>query len=50
MSHESLALEAKLHRTVVTPVERGIGNISFDNIEKLANALNIPMYQLSVPA
>lgn len=50
MSHKNLASEANLHRTFAEHVERGVGNTSIDNIEKLANALIIPVYQLLVPA
>jgi transcriptional regulator with XRE-family HTH domain len=46
MSQEDLALEAELHRTFVAHVERGARNISIDNIEKLANALNVPVSEL----
>lgn len=40
-SQEGLALEAGLHRTFVAHVERGVRNISLDNIEKLAIALGV---------
>lgn len=49
MSQEDLALEANLHRTFVAHVERGVRNISIDNIEKLANALGIPVHELLQP-
>ena len=49
MSQEDLALEANLHRTFVAHVERGVRNISIDNIEKLAGALNVPVHQLLMP-
>jgi DNA-binding XRE family transcriptional regulator len=41
LSQEGLALEAGLHRTFVAHVERGARNISIDNIEKLAIALEV---------
>lgn len=49
LSQEDLAFDADLHRTFVAHVERGARNISIDNIEKLAKALNIPVYQLLIP-
>jgi len=48
-SQEDLALESDLHRTFVAHVERGARNISLDNIERLANALRVPVYELLKP-
>lgn len=48
-SQEDLALEAELHRTFVAHVERGIRNISIDNIEKLAMAFDMPVHCLLQP-
>ncbi|MGJ7511439.1 helix-turn-helix domain-containing protein [Variovorax sp. GT1P44] len=45
-SQDGLALEAGLHRTFVAHVERQARNISIDNIEKLARALNVPVARL----
>jgi transcriptional regulator with XRE-family HTH domain len=45
-SQELLAMEAGLHRTFVAHVERGSRNISIDNIERLALALDVPLYAL----
>jgi transcriptional regulator with XRE-family HTH domain len=49
-SQEDLALEANLHRTFVAHVERRVRNISIDNVEKLAQALNVPVHQLLMPS
>jgi transcriptional regulator with XRE-family HTH domain len=47
-SQEDLALEAGLHRTFVSHLERGARNASIDNIEKLAIALGVSTYRLLV--
>ena len=46
ISQEELAFRSGLHRTYVSSVERGERNISLENIEKLAHALEIPMEDL----
>lgn len=48
-SQEDLALEAEVHRTFVAHVEREARNISLDNIEKLARALNVAVFELLRP-
>ncbi|HNY42143.1 MULTISPECIES: helix-turn-helix transcriptional regulator [Zoogloea] len=48
-SQEDLALESGLHRTFVAHVERQVRNISIDNIERLANALQIDVHVLLLP-
>ena len=48
-SQEDLALEAGLHRTFVAHVERHARNISLDNIERLANALQVNVHILLLP-
>lgn len=48
-SQEALALEAGLHRTFVAHVERQARNISLDNLERLALALQLKPYQLLKP-
>lgn len=45
-SQEVLAFEAGLHRTFIAHVERQARNISLDNIEKIARALEVPSYRL----
>ena len=49
-SQEELAYEAGLHRTFVAHVERRMRNISLDNIEKLAVALDVPVASLLEPS
>lgn len=39
-SQEELAAKANLHRTYMSDIERGERNVSLENIEKIANALN----------
>jgi len=46
LSQEQLASIAGLHRTYVGSVERGERNISIDNIEKLAIALDMDVQEL----
>jgi transcriptional regulator with XRE-family HTH domain len=48
-SQERLALECGLDRTYVSAVERSKWNISLSNIERLAAALNVPIWQLLKP-
>lgn len=46
LSQEGLAELASLHRTYVGGIERGERNVSIDNIEKLARALNLDIAEL----
>jgi len=46
LSQEGLAFEAGLHRTFIAHVERGVRNISIDNIDRLANALGTTASEL----
>lgn len=47
-SQEDLALESGLHRTFVAHVEREARNLSIDNLEKLAKALDVPVHELLI--
>ncbi|MEM4990886.1 helix-turn-helix transcriptional regulator [Collimonas sp. H4R21] len=50
ISQEGLAELAGFHRTYVSQVERCVANVTIDNIEKLAHALNIrPAALLELP-
>ena len=49
LSQEKLAELAGLHRTYISAIERGRRNISIENIENIANALNIDAYRLLKP-
>ena len=42
-TQEFLAFETGLHRTFITHCERGVRNISLDNIERIALAFNVPI-------
>ena len=45
-SQELLAEMANLHRTYVGSVERGERNVSIDNMESFANALNVSLREM----
>jgi two-component system response regulator len=46
ISQEDLSKRAGLHRTYVCDVERGARNVSLKNVQKLADALTIPLLTL----
>lgn len=48
-SQEFPAFETGLHRTFSGHCERGVRNISLDNIEKIARAVNVPIAELFLP-
>jgi transcriptional regulator with XRE-family HTH domain len=43
LSQEELANKADVHRTYVGMIERGEKNITIENIQKLAKALNVSL-------
>jgi transcriptional regulator with XRE-family HTH domain len=46
ISQEHLSERAGLHRTYVADIERGIRNVSLQNVEKLAQAMEISISTL----
>lgn len=46
ISQEELAHRANLHRTYIGMIERAEKNITLENIEKIAKALNVPITKL----
>jgi transcriptional regulator with XRE-family HTH domain len=49
LSQEALAAKAGLHRTFISSVECERRNLSIENIEKIADALDIEAYKLLLP-
>lgn len=45
LSQERLAELTGLHRTYISSVERGERNISVDNMERIATAMDAPLYE-----
>lgn len=45
LSQEAFAEECGLHRTYIKRFQR---NVSLDNIQRIANALNLPPYKLLI--
>ncbi|NUJ97177.1 helix-turn-helix transcriptional regulator [Candidatus Gracilibacteria bacterium] len=46
LSQEGLGFKAKLHRTYIGNIERGEKNITLENIQKIAKALNVNIKDL----
>jgi transcriptional regulator with XRE-family HTH domain len=46
LSQESLAERSELHRTYIADIERGGRNVSLENIERIAGALETSMHEL----
>ncbi|MBP3722259.1 MAG: helix-turn-helix transcriptional regulator [Selenomonadaceae bacterium] len=46
ISQEKFAELCDLHRTYISDIERGERNVSINNIQKIAAALNIDAYKL----
>lgn len=46
LSQEELALKADLHRTYIGMIERAEKNITLNNMEKIANALEVNIEDL----
>ena len=46
LSQEELAYRAKIHRTYMTSIESARRNVSIDNIEKIAKALEVKPHEL----
>jgi transcriptional regulator with XRE-family HTH domain len=49
-SQEALADRAKLHRTTMSEIERGVSNVSVDITERVAKALGVKLSQLFAEA
>ena len=49
LSQEALAFESGINRTYLSDVERGVRNVSIDNLSRLATALDVPVWRLLQP-
>jgi transcriptional regulator with XRE-family HTH domain len=49
LSQEALAFESGINRTYLSDIERGVRNVSIDNLSRLATALGVPVWQLLQP-
>jgi transcriptional regulator with XRE-family HTH domain len=49
LSQEELAERAGLHRTYIGQVERGERNVSIDNLEHLAQAVGMSLWEMLRP-
>jgi len=48
LSQEAFAFEADLYRTYISGIERGLRNVSLQNIEVLARTLSVSLSELFV--
>ena len=48
ISQEMLAEKTGLHRTYISAIERGRRSISLENVQRLADALEIETYKLFI--
>lgn len=48
ISQEKLWYSSKLHRTYISDIERGIKNVSVENIEKIATSLWVEIKDLFI--
>lgn len=48
LSQEELAASCDLHRTYIGGIERGERNVSLNNVEKIAHALDVPVAYLLI--
>ena len=46
LSQEELATRAKVHRTYIGMIERAEKNITLENIQKIARALNVKLSEI----
>lgn len=49
LSQEELALESGVNRSYLSDVERGVRNVSIDNLDRIATALKVEAWTLLHP-
>ena len=49
LSQEELAYRAKIDRTYVSALERGVHSVTIDVLDRLARSLDVPAWELLKP-
>ena len=49
MSQELLGEYAGMHRTFISQLERQVANVTIDNLERIADSLEVQLFELFMP-